>query len=340
MTNLNPLNDRLAVFGLPLLTEAKLNTLPVSLARIEHALGQAERGRPGAQVFLINNLRNAVSAPSASTRPAPTPPAASSPATARPASTAPAASSPATARPAPTPPADSSPATARPAPTSPAASSPATARPAPTPPAASSPATARPAPTAPAASSPATARPALAADAPEPVASASRRVSEGWAQCRIYGGKAALCVETDDTRQNEPTLRLEAALATAPNIFDWKQKIAIQLTADELPRVVATVLGLLPRCECKNHGPNNDKGLEIAHQGQHLFIRVFQKNQTVRALPVGPSDSYYLAALGLRQLRKAAPWLSDQGVLAALKLTVQRMAGGESHINKNNTDRE
>ena len=280
MTNLNPLNDRLAVFGLPLLTEAKLNTLPVSLARIEHALGQAERGRPGAQVFLINNLRNAVSAPSASTRPAPTPPAASSPATARPASTAPAASSPATAR------------------------------------------------------------PALAADAPEPVASASRRVSEGWAQCRIYGGKAALCVETDDTRQNEPTLRLEAALATAPNIFDWKQKIAIQLTADELPRVVATVLGLLPRCECKNHGPNNDKGLEIAHQGQHLFIRVFQKNQTVRALPVGPSDSYYLAALGLRQLRKAAPWLSDQGVLAALKLTVQRMAGGESHINKNNTDRE
>jgi len=180
----------------------------------------------------------------------------------------------------------------------------------------------------------------LAADAPEPVASASRRVSEGWAQCRIYGGKAALCVETDDTRQNEPTLRLEAALATAPNIFDWKQKIAIQLTADELPRVVATVLGLLPRCECKNHGPNNDKGLEIAHQGQHLFIRVFQKNQTVRALPVGPSDSYYLAALGLRQLRKAAPWLSDQGVLAALKLTVQRMAGGESHINKNNTDRE
>ena len=279
MTNLNPLNDRLAVFGLPLLTEAKLNTLPVSLARIEHALGQAERGRPGAQVFLINNLRNA-------------------------------------------------------------ASSPATARPAPTPPAASSPATARPAPTPPAASSSATARPALAADAPEPVASASRRVSEGWAQCRIYGGKAALCVETDDTRQNEPTLRLEAALATAPNIFDWKQKIAIQLTADELPRVVATVLGLLPRCECKNHGSNNDKGLEIAHQGQHLFIRVFQKNQAVRALPVGPSDSYYLAALGLRQLRKAAPWLSDQGVLAALKLTVQRMAGGESHINKNNTDRE
>ena len=77
------------------------------------------------------------------------------------------------------------------------------------------------------------------------MASASRRVSEGWAQCRIYGGKAALCVETDDTRQNEPTLRLEAALATAPNIFDWKQKIAIQLTADELPRRERSASGLV-----------------------------------------------------------------------------------------------
>ncbi|HRZ08153.1 MAG TPA: hypothetical protein P5102_18830, partial [Candidatus Competibacteraceae bacterium] len=260
--NLNPLNARLAVFGLPLLTEACLDTLPVSLTRIEHALGQAERGRPGAQIFLSKHLRNAVSAPSASVRPAspalgtrPEPAMASS----RPASTpTTAASHPATTRPAST--VSSSPATTRPASTAPAASSPATARPAST--VSSSPATARPASTAPAASSPATARPAFAADAPEPVASASRRVSEGWVQCRIYGGKAALCVETDDTRQNEPTLRLDAALATAPNTFDWKQKIAIQLTADELPRVVATVLGLLPRCECKNHGPNHDKGLE------------------------------------------------------------------------------
>ncbi len=68
--NLNPLNARLAVFGLPLLTEAGLDTLPVSLTRIEHALGQAERGRPGAQIFLSKHLRNAVSAPSASVRPA------------------------------------------------------------------------------------------------------------------------------------------------------------------------------------------------------------------------------------------------------------------------------
>ncbi|MCB1810543.1 MAG: hypothetical protein KDK04_02295 [Candidatus Competibacteraceae bacterium] len=145
-------------------------------------------------------------------------------------------------------------------------------------------------------------------------------------QCRVYGGKAALCVESDDTRHGEPTLRIEAAVATAPKQYDWNQKITVQLTREELPMVTATVLGLLGKCECKNHGPENDKGLEVIHQGGNLFVRVFQKGQSVRAIPVNASDTYYLAALCLRQCRKAAPWLSDQGVVSTLKLTVQRMA--------------
>jgi len=44
-------------------------------------------------------------------------------------------------------------------------------------------------------------------------------------------------------------------------------KLTLQLTREELSLVTATLLGLVPRRECKNHGPNNDKGLEIEHQG-------------------------------------------------------------------------
>ena len=147
----------------------------------------------------------------------------------------------------------------------------------------------------------------------------------GRVQCRIYGGKAALCVEADETRQHEPTLRLEVARATGPREYDWTRKLTLQLTRDELPVVAATVLGLLPRCLFKNHGPDNNKGLEIEHQGSHLFIRLFQKDHGVFAVPVGAADSFHLGALCLRPLRQAAPWLSDQGVLTMLKLTVQRM---------------
>ena len=48
------------------------------------------------------------------------------------------------------------------------------------------------------------------------------------------------------------------------------------------------------------------------HQGTHLYVRLFQKDRGVVAVPVTAADSA-LGALCLRQLRKTAPWLSDQG---------------------------
>ena len=42
-------------------------------------------------------------------------------------------------------------------------------------------------------------------------------------------------------------------------------------------QVAATALGLLAHCTGKNHGPENDKGLEIQHQGDKRFVRMFQK---------------------------------------------------------------
>lgn len=127
-------------------------------------------------------------------------------------------------------------------------------------------------------------------------------------------------------------MRIEAAPATGLREYDWKQKRTLQLTREELPMIAATVLGLLPRCEYKNHGSNQDKGMEIVHQGTHLFVRLFQKDRGVLAVPVTAADSYALGALCLRQLRKTAPWLSDQGVLTLLRLTVQRMQTGAAAI--------
>ncbi len=186
--------------------------------------------------------------------------------------------------------------------------------------------TTRPVTTTPAAPRPAAMPNADTVPAPAPPHPPATTAPPDRVQCRVYGGKAALCIEPDETRQGEPTLRIEAARATAPRKYDWGQKFSLQLTREELPVIAATVLGLLPRCAYNNHGPNQDKGLEIVHQGTHLFVRVFQKERGVVAVPVTAADSYALGALCLRQLRKTAPWLSDQGVMTLLKLTVQRMA--------------
>jgi hypothetical protein len=244
MLDLNALNTRLAACQLPGLTA--LHALPdgITLERITHALGQAERGQNGARQFLLRHLSRPAAAPPP--RPAATPNTGMTAVKSPPAGLAPRATS-----------------------------------------------------------------------AP---------VRPDRVQCRVYGGKAALCIETDVTRQDEPTLRLEAAPATGPRAYDWPRKLTLQLTREELPVVAATVLGLLPRCMYKNHGPDQNKGLEIEHQGSHLFVRLFQKERGVLAVPVGPADSYYLAALAMRALRQGTPWLSDQGILMVLKLTIQRMS--------------
>jgi len=297
MLDFNTLNTRLAACQLPGLTA--LHALPegITLERIAHALEQAERGQNGARLYLQRQLSNR---PAAAPPPSPAPPTPPTvPTPARSAAPRPAATSNAGMT-VPTPPSQHPTQT----PTTPARS--AAPHPAATPNTGMTEVKSPPAGLAPRATS-ASARP--------------DRV-----QCRVYGGKAALCIETDVTRQDEPTLRLEAAPATGPRAYNWERKITLQLTREELPVVTATVLGLLARCVYKNHGPDHNKGVEIEHQGGHLFVRLFQKERGVLAVPVGPADSYALAALALRALRQGTPWLSDQGILMLLKLTVQRMS--------------
>ena len=295
MSNLNALNTRLAACQLPILPD--LRTLPegVTLERVTHALGQAERGQNGARLYLLRHLSNV------SNRPAAIPSTTASPLS----SPAPAPARPVAPRPTGTPNTDT-----------------VTAPPIPLPP--------RPT------GMPTTPNGAMTGAEPPPAGVAPRTMPAPArperVQCRVYGGKAALCIETDVTRKNEPTLRLEAAPATGPRVYDWARKLTLQLTRAELPVVTATVLGLLPRCTYKNHGPEQNKGLEIEYQGSHLFVRLFQKDRGVLAVPVGPADSYALAALALRALRQGTPWLSDQGILMLLKLTVQRMGSAAQNV--------
>jgi hypothetical protein len=144
----------------------------------------------------------------------------------------------------------------------------------------------------------------------------------------VYGGKAALCFETDTTRGGEDgknaifTICLDGAASTAPRKYDWKNKVRVQLTRDELPQATAVLMGMMPFFEGKNHGPQNDKGFSIEDQGDKFFVRVFAKDVPVKAVPMTPEDAFYVAQLFVRQLRKNAPWLSGQDLMTLLKTVV------------------
>lgn len=135
----------------------------------------------------------------------------------------------------------------------------------------------------------------------------------------VYGQRAALCFEPDVTRGGAHTVSVDAADSTGPRQYNWGAKLRLQLTRDELLNVTAVLYGFLPRCEFKNHGADNSKGFSLEDQGDKLFMRVFAKGQTLKAVPISPEDAYHLAQLCLDQLRKGHLEQSPSDILMPLK---------------------
>jgi len=157
---------------------------------------------------------------------------------------------------------------------------------------------------------------------PEPTSPAQNQTR---LSVHVYGQKAALCFEPTLTRSNVPTLTLDAAVARGQRQYDWSSKIRLQLTRQELPVAAAVLLGFRPKCKFTNHGDQNNKGFSIEDQGQHVFIRVFAKDQPVRAVPVTPEDVFRITTLLLRQLQSAYPWLTGGDLISLISLTVGRV---------------
>ena len=145
------------------------------------------------------------------------------------------------------------------------------------------------------------------------------------ANIHVYGGKAALCFEPSVTRNGEDlTVTLDAAVALAPRQYDWQNKVRVQFTRSELPVAACVLLGFIPGCEYKNHGAGSDKGFSLENQGQKVFVKVWAKDQGVRAVPVEAPDIYRVTALLIGRLRSATPWMSAESIIQTLKLTVAR----------------
>ncbi len=144
------------------------------------------------------------------------------------------------------------------------------------------------------------------------------------ASLHAYGTKAALTFETDESRAGMPTIFIDAAASVGERKYDWSNKLRLQLTRQELPVVAAVFLGILPKCEFKNHGEGKDKGFSIENQGKAFFIRVFAKGKNF-PVPVDPIDAFYIASLVLHQLRAAMPVPMEMNDLILLIRSIVKM---------------
>lgn len=138
----------------------------------------------------------------------------------------------------------------------------------------------------------------------------------------VYGVKGALCFSVDKTKQGFETLSVDAANSTAPKVYDWSNKIRLQLTQNELPIFVALIMGYIPKAEFSNH---NGKGMKIVNQGKSLFFQLYGKNLGNRSIPCGAIDSFYVASLSIRQLNRSQSWLDGSDLHLLLKQVVTVM---------------
>lgn len=148
-------------------------------------------------------------------------------------------------------------------------------------------------------------------------------------QKKVHGGRAALTLEADTTRAGAPTIRVEAAkmLDKQARTYDWKNKIAIQLTTFELQVVAALFSGFLEHCKFSNHGPEQDKWFEVERQtGQYAgtIKVVIGKAKDMCIVQVTPLDMGDVHAMLLRQAASQLRLVEGDRQMGALAPTVLR----------------
>ncbi|WP_419595137.1 hypothetical protein [Thiolapillus sp.] len=120
----------------------------------------------------------------------------------------------------------------------------------------------------------------------------------------VYGGKSALCFNADITKGGVHTVALDGAMAVATRKYDWENKIRVQMTRQELPAVLAVLLGYSASCRFSNHGADKTKGFTIERQPGKFFVNVMQKDRPLVAVPMTDQDAIYVTGLFMRQLGK------------------------------------
>ena len=183
----------------------------------------------------------------------------------------------------------------------------------------------------PAASNPAAALPALptrfARQRPDALAgptSAAAAPHEPRLRLRLFGKSAAHTLEVTPHRRGGDFLgvqvvSIDSAQALGAGAgYAWERKLVLQLTPEEMPAVIATLMGLTPSVRFGHHGANRDKFVEVRRQESGLVIVTGEKALSY-AVPVPAATACYVLDLFCRAMAMAAPGRSASDVLMLVK---------------------
>ena len=133
-----------------------------------------------------------------------------------------------------------------------------------------------------------------------------------------FASSAALQLEATKRHNDGTAVAETVSIELCPVVAqkaNWKAKLSIQLSQDELPIYAAVLLGYLPKAEFKRH----EKGLYIARQKSKIYYRGSAGVGNLFQLPVPIGKSFAMSQLVLKQLSADLEGACADFVLAGIK---------------------
>ncbi len=151
---------------------------------------------------------------------------------------------------------------------------------------------------------------------------------ERYKSFHVYGGKFAACFSEDTTQRGIHTIRVEATEASGQRTYNWKNKVAIQLSQRELPLMLATLMLWTSKFEAKGHGQNNEKWMTLEAQPGKLYLSVQSKGTGARGVAIAAGDAYPITTMIVKQMLANDPFLTADLVFKLAKKQIEIMQQG------------
>ena len=164
---------------------------------------------------------------------------------------------------------------------------------------------------------------------PEPfpnVCSAAGAPDAPRLRLRLFGKAAAHTLEVTPHRRGGDFMGVHvvsidsAAALGSGGGYAWERKLVVQLTPEEMPGLIATMMGLTPSVRFGHHGAGRDKFLEVRRQAGGLMM-VTGEQALSYSVPVPTATVYYVLDLFCRAMAMAAPGRSVSDVLMLVRST-------------------
>jgi hypothetical protein len=144
-----------------------------------------------------------------------------------------------------------------------------------------------------------------------------------WVTVRLFGKSAAHTLEIVQHRRaghflGVSVVSIESARPIPNGGFDWDNKLTIQLTPEEMPEVIAVLLGILKEATISNHGADRNKSASFRNQEGGLVIVTSRRSETY-PVPVQTSVMYYLLDLFCRAMAEGSPGRNPTDVIALVR---------------------